>query len=96
MGLRQSEALGLTWDCVDLTAATIAITKSLQRHNGAYHLAETKTARSTPTIALPAELVPLLRAHKARQLEERLRAGPLWIGDDWDLVFATGGPLHGS
>jgi integrase len=37
-----------------------------------------------------------LRRHRVRQLEERLRAGPLW--QDWGLVFttATGTPICGK
>lgn len=40
-----------------------------------------------------------LREHRARQLAERLHAGPLWRGDEWgDLVFSSesGEPLHGT
>ncbi|MGN6362753.1 MAG: site-specific integrase, partial [Thermomicrobiales bacterium] len=39
-----------------------------------------------------------LRAHRARQLETRLLAGPRWEGRDWDLVFTNtlGGPLDAS
>ena len=72
-----------------MEGGTVAIRQTLQRHNGAYHLEDTKTARSTRTIAVPDEITPMLRAHKAHQLEERLRTGPQWEGDQWDLVFAT-------
>jgi len=36
-----------------------------------------------------------LRAHRARQLEDRLLAGSDWRGDEWGLVFMTmrGTPL---
>jgi hypothetical protein len=38
-----------------------------------------------------------LKAHRARQLTERLAAGPEWQGEGWGLVFAAplGGPLSG-
>lgn len=42
--------------------------------------------KSKRTIPLPAELVPILKAHRARQKAERLRAGALW--EDHDVVFA--------
>jgi hypothetical protein len=41
--------------------------------------------KSKRTIVLPAELVPLLKAHRAAQLAERLKAGNIW--QDHDLVF---------
>ena len=39
-----------------------------------------------------------LRQHRSRQIEERLRPGPAWVGNDWDLVFTTpmGVPLYGT
>ena len=42
-------------------------------------------------------LVQLLRAHRAKQLEERLKAGPAWQGDEWNLVFCaeSGRPFSG-
>jgi integrase len=95
LGLRQGELLGVTWDDVDLEVGTLAVRRTLQRYGGAYHLDEPKTERSRRTIPLPAGLTGVLRAHRARQLEERLRAGPEWEGDAWRLVFATerGEPL---
>ncbi len=46
------------------------------------------------TSTLTATAVEALRSHRARQLEERIAAGPLWR--DLDLVFAgrRGGYLH--
>ena len=83
---------------MDLDAGTLTVQRNLQRYSGAYHLDETKTARSRRTIPVPDPVIRVLRAHKARQLEERLRAGTAWEGDAWDLVFATerGTPLYGS
>jgi integrase len=55
---------------------------------------EPKADRSRRTLALPAQLVDALRAHRAAQLEERITAGPLW--QDHDLVFAqpNGRPIE--
>ena len=98
LGLRQSEALGLGWTGVDLDNATIRIDRSLQRINRAYAFTPVKSANSRRTIPLPPPVVASLRAHRARQLEERIKAGPAWTGAQWqDLVFAdeAGGPLSG-
>ena len=55
-------------------------------------------ARSRRVVSLPTQIVGMLRAHRVRQLEERLRAGPAWEGGEWDLVFTTvfGKPFHGT
>jgi integrase len=41
--------------------------------------------KSRRTVPLPAELVPILRAHRTRQKTERLAAANIW--DDHDLLF---------
>jgi integrase len=48
------------------------------------------------TLSLPPSVVDALRAHRRRQIEERLQAGPLWR--DGELVFASsvGTPLDPS
>jgi integrase len=55
---------------------------------------EPKAERSRRTLALPAQLVDALRAHRAAQFEERITAGSLW--EDHDLVFAqaNGRPIE--
>ncbi|MBI4235858.1 MAG: site-specific integrase [Chloroflexi bacterium] len=96
-GMREGEVLGLAWDAVDLGRGMLQVRASLQRIDGRLQLVEPKTERSRRTIALPAMTMAALRAHKARQLEERLKAGPLW-DDDLGLVFTTelGKPIDGG
>ncbi len=98
LGLRQEELLGLSWEDVDLDAASLTIRHTLQRYGGEYHLDAPKTDKSRRTIGLPASLVQLLRAHRQQQLQERLRAGAVWQGEQWNLVFCTevGRPLSGN
>lgn len=55
-----------------------------QRRGGGLTFREPK-AKGKRTVPLPAELVPLLRAHRTTQKRERLAAGELW--EDNDLVF---------
>ena len=95
LGLRQSELLGLAWPDVDLEHGTLTIRRSLQRYDGEYHLDEVKSQRSRRTLALPSPLVEALRRQRTVQVAERLKAGPQWQGDEWELVFATeaGAPL---
>ena len=87
-GLRVGEILGLRWQDVDLEAGRLAIRQSIQRQRGAGLVAvEPKTERSRRTIEVPAPLVAELKAHRVRQLEERLVAGTRWR--DGGLVFAS-------
>ena len=95
VGLRQSEALGLRWADVDLEKGALSVRRGLHRVGGqGLVYEEPKADRSRRTVALPAQLVEALRAHRAAQLEERIAAGPLW--QDHDLVFAqpNGRPIE--
>ncbi len=96
LGLRQGEALGLHWQDVDLEAGTLRVRVALQIIDKQPRFVEPKTVKSRRTIDLPPVTVAALRRHKARQLEERLRAGTAW--QDWGLVFTTsiGTPLDGT
>ena len=98
LGLRQSELLGLGWADVNLDDGTLTVRRTLQRYAGAYHLDLPKTDRSRRTLGLPVSLVHALRAHRNLQLRERLKAGPAWRGDEWNLVFCTeaGAPMPGN
>lgn len=93
VGLRRGEALALSWSDVDLDAGTLRVSRTLSRTSAGLTFTEPKTSRSRRTIPLPAALVDELRAHRTRQLTERLAAGSLWR--DHDLVFPslTGTPL---
>ncbi len=57
---------------------------------------DTKTEKSRRTLELPDQAAKALKEHRARQLQERLAAGPLW--HDHGLVFTsqTGEPLDGA
>lgn len=95
MGLRKGEVLGLTWETVDLDAGNLTIASTLNRVDGeGLVLGEPKTARSRRVLPLPAVSLQALRAHRARQREERMSAAS-W--QDSAFVFTTpiGTPLDG-
>jgi integrase len=56
------------------------------RHGGGLHLVTLKSAAGRRDVALPEPLAVQLRAHRHRQLAERLAAGERWR-DEHDLVF---------
>jgi integrase len=98
-GMRQSELLGLRWADVDLEAqptGLIRVRSQLTRLHESWTWKDPKTKRSRRQIALPVPVVEVLRKHRARQAEERLRLGAVW--QDHDLVFCNrvGDPLYGT
>lgn len=69
-GMREGEALGLTWDAVDFGAGTILINKQLQRErggNGKYHLVSTKNGKGHSITPAPSVMTTLkrVRSHQA-------------------------------
>ena len=102
-GLREAEATGLTWDCIDFKAGIIKVCKQLQKRpqqDGGFTFAPLKSNKTR--IIKPAPFVlSLLERRRREQVEQRFRAGELWTG--WSnaeerktaLVFttATGGNL---
>ena len=97
-GIRTEEARALRWEHVvfgDPAAqppvpASAAVWRSVRSHG------DTKTEKSRRTLGLPQMAVDALRAHKERQVAERLAAGGQW--SDHDLVFSTrtGGALDAA
>ena len=86
-GMREGEALGLLWDCVDLTKGTLTIDKQLQLIRGSggqYQMAPTKNSKGR-TISLAPSVVKILRNIKRQQTENRLRYGECW--EDTGFVF---------
>jgi integrase len=85
-GLRRGEVAGLHWDAVDLEAGRLAITATRVLTEGGQVVdSRPKTAAGVRTIPLDPHLVAALRAHRRRQLEERLRAGAAY--EDSGYVF---------
>jgi integrase len=98
-GCRTEDARALRWEHVDLEGrpdavpqvpAHVAVWRSVRSHG------DVKTNKSRRTLRLPLAAVDALKAHRARQSQERLIAGPLW--EDNGLVFTTqqGRPLDPS
>jgi integrase len=91
--MRRGELAGLRWQDVDLDAGTLAVTQ--QRTTADYRVvvAEPK-ARSRRVITLDASVIDALRAHRRRQLEERLAARPAWADTEYVIVDEVGRPYH--
>ena len=77
-GVRRGELCALHWRDVDFNASVITVRESLNRitaYEGKTRLAfsDPKTETSKREIPIPPEVVQVLKAHKAKQNEERYR-----------------------
>ncbi len=93
-GLREGEALGLSWDCVDFESRKITICQQLVhgKEAGSQYKIQTSTKGGrSRTIDAPDLAFDYLRKEKARQAENHLKA--LQLGEAWEnsanLVFTN-------
>ncbi len=87
-GLRQGEALGLTWDVVDLENRTIKVHRQVQIVYGVQVFTELKTEKSSRLIALTEETTAALRGHLSLIEQLKQRAEASWMENN--LVFPDG------
>lgn len=97
LGLRESEASGLTWDCIDFDKGTVTIKQQLIKRpkaDGGFELASPKNGKTRTNAPAPF-VMDYFKARKAQQIEQRFAAGDAWVG--WQnederktsLVFTT-------
>jgi integrase len=95
-GLRQGELLALKWEDVDLegTNPTLEVRRSLSETRGRRSFVTPKSGHGRH-LRLSGRAVSALRAHRKRQLEERVRKAGLW--QDHGLIFPSevGTPMSG-
>lgn len=96
-GLRSQEYFASGWSDLDDATGELQITRTVYRPTdkaqGEWRFEECKTTSSRRVIVIPEDLLPLLRQHRARQAEQRLKAGPAW--QDHGLIFSdpVGAPM---
>ena len=96
-GARQGELLALTADDVDFENRLVHIGRSVRRIRGqGMTFSPPKTRLSRRTVEIAPATMSVLRAHRALQLERRMKAGELW-DQSQNLFFptATGGAQDG-
>jgi integrase len=92
-GIRRGELLGLKWEDVDLKEGVIKVRRELVRvkdpdtGKGVLIFQEPKSEKGRRSIPLPDWALAALKAHRKRQLEERLALGEAY--QDNGLVFCT-------
>lgn len=86
-GLRQSEILGLTWDCIDMKKGLVTVNKQLgktgHRKQGIFTTPKSGKGR---TISPAQTVMAIFKAQKTKQTEMRIKAGELW-NNQYNLVF---------
>lgn len=96
-GLRECEAIGLTWDCIDFKKGTLKVYRQLQKRDkaeGGYQFAPLKNDKSR-VIKLSPFVLNLFEKQKINQRKDKLAAGDLWQGfqtlpeQETALVFTT-------
>jgi integrase len=83
-GLRQGELLGLRWTDIDLEAGKLSVRRALKVTDHGLDFGPPKNRASRRSMRLNKSAAGALRAHKARQNEERI-AARTWR--DTNLVF---------
>jgi integrase len=75
--MRRGELLGLKWEDIDLENTTVRVRRTLTRTGNGRRIAlgEPKTKKSRRTVRLTPQAVEALKRHRARQAEEKLKAG---------------------
>jgi len=93
-GVRRAEMLSLKWDDVDLDAGVLHVRSALEQVGKVVVRTKPKTKRSKREIPLSPSVVAVLKAHKARQNERRLKLQTKGFWHDEGYVFPSETPTQ--
>ncbi|MEU1386611.1 MULTISPECIES: site-specific integrase [unclassified Nonomuraea] len=93
-GLRRGEAVGLRWKDVDLTAGTAGVHWQITQPGWEPVQGRPKSEAGDRTIALDADTVTALRAHRKQQAAGRPAAAEAWTDSGFVFTDEIGRPLH--
>jgi integrase len=88
-GMRRGELLGLRWEDVDFERALLSVRRTIEPVPGGRQALPPKNGRAR-TVDLDGHMVALLREHRVRQAEKRLRLGDAWADAGIVLASAVG------
>mgnify|MGYP003700002787 CR=1 FL=1 len=99
LGLRKGELLGLEWRDIDFHENLVIIRNNMVVIDGRIAVNTTKTEESMRTLYISDELKELLKNHKKRQIENRLKYGEHYQkniidGIEYDFVFTQENGKH--
>lgn len=78
-GMRVGELTALHWDEVDMEAASLVVKYNLYRLESEYHLTTLKTKSSIRMIAVPPQVIEILKEQKAWQEQRKTEVGSRWL-----------------
>lgn len=93
-GPRRGELAGLRWEYVNMDEGFLRIARTQVLVGGHAQESTPKTKAGQRRIGLDAGLVDILRAHRRRQLEDKLRAGGAWTDSGFVFTDELGQPLN--
>lgn len=85
-GMRPGEAFGLKWEDLDNDRLSVRRAVAETSEKGRYEIKAPKTKKGTRVVAITQEHLAVLKAHRVRQIQEILGAGPAYTRDEF--VFA--------
>ena len=89
-GMRESEIIGLSWDCIDFAKGTVHLYRQLKRNRGGdnrYTFSSLKNKQSR-TFSIPDDVLEVLKKVRVQQAQWKLAAGSSWQ-DKNNLVFTN-------
>ncbi|WP_455544359.1 tyrosine-type recombinase/integrase [Intestinibacter sp.] len=92
-GMRRGEVLALKWENIDFDNKIIHIKKNMIRKGDKIELSTPKTKSSIRDITIGNTLLKILKAHKIRQKENKLKYGKLYIDSDFICTTEIGNPI---
>jgi integrase len=98
-GIRQSECIGLRWQCVDFENGNIVINAQIQRNrkSGEFYFENTTKNDKVRRITPASFIMKALKKHRVEQYKARLLAGEAWTESDYVFTNALGEHLkHGN
>lgn len=98
-GLRVSEALSLTWADLELGGprGLVRVGRNvLHVTGGGWKWVEPKSKSGKRSVKFPRETAAKLTEHRRAQLEQKMKAGPLWQNNDLVFPNGVGNPIRYS
>lgn len=89
-GARRGEVLGLSWENVNLEKGYIRIIDNLCATKNGLVIKETKNNTSNRTIAISDTLIKILKMHKIKQMENKLRLGCFYHDNNMVCCYEDG------